>query len=133
MDRQNWEATSAVWILEKWDKVSTSLGVPVTLCSCTWTTWQPAHISKLGRTYSRFLSAESLILWQEAIQKKVHNPPHFALADIVEDFFFSRHSLLSLNFRLIRYEFQRVCQRLSVWPTLDAISIQDIGAYKTKI
>jgi hypothetical protein len=83
-----------------------------------------AYIRKLGGTRSKILSAESRKLWLYAIQWNITIlPPHWLSSeDNVEADFLSRHNMQRWDFKLVSSEFQRVCQRLQVWPTLDAFA-----------
>ena len=86
-----------------------------------------AYIRKLGGTCSLILSVESRKLWLYAIQRNITIlPPHWLSSeDNVEPNFLSRHNMQRWDFKLVSSEFRRVCQRLQVWPTLDAFASQE--------
>ena len=83
-----------------------------------------AYIRKLGGTRSSILSAKSRKLWLYAIQQNITIlPPHWLSSeDNVEADFLSRHNMQRWDFKLVSSEFRRVCQRLQVWPTLNAFA-----------
>ena len=83
-----------------------------------------AFIRRLEGTRSQALCKESHQLWQEAINRNIKIlPPEWLVSKAnAEADFLSRGSLQKWDFKLISFEFQRVCRRLQVWPTLDAFA-----------
>ena len=81
-------------------------------------------IRKMGGTRSPSLCKESLLLWRQAIKRELTILPPLWLAseENTEADFLSRHRLQRWDFKLASSEFQRVCQRLQVWPTLDTFA-----------
>ena len=72
-----------------------------------------ALIKKMGETYSPALCKESLLLWCQAIERKLRilPPQWLASEENTEADFLSRNLLQRLNSKLASTEFWWVCQR----------------------
>merc|ERR1712074_532731 len=85
-----------------------------------------AHIRKMGGTRSRTLCTESLRLWREACQRRITVRPPYWLASEknVQADFLSWCRVECWDFKLLHLEYQKVCRKLQVAPTLDAFASQ---------
>ena len=83
-----------------------------------------AYIRKSGGTSSLPFCKESHLLWCQAIRRNLTllPPQWISTQENTEADFLSRHKLQRWDFKLISSEFQRVCHRFQVWPTLDAFA-----------
>ena len=81
----------------------------------------------MGGTLSLPLCKESLLLWCQAIQREltILLPQWISTEENTEEDFLSRCRLQSWDFKLAPSEFWRICQRLQVWPTLDAFASKE--------
>ena len=86
-----------------------------------------AYIRKMGGTRSLSLCKESHLLWRQAIRRNLTllPPQWISTQENTEVDFLSRHKFQRWDFKLALTEFQRICWRLQVWPTLDAFASRE--------
>ena len=73
-----------------------------------------AFIKRMEGTRSHTLCKESLLLWHQAIWRKLSilPPQWISTVENTEADFLSRHSMLRWDFKLALSEFRSVCRRL---------------------
>ena len=83
-----------------------------------------AFIRRIGGICSLSLCKESHLLWHQAIRRNITilPPQWLSTLENTEADFLSRHRLQRWDFKLISSEFQRICHKLQVWPTLDTFA-----------